>query len=177
VADKFQGRVWEASLSREANYVVQACIEVLPSKDVEFMIDEMMGHTVAAAQDTYASRVLERLIEHCSDDQTLELVHELMRSTPALCRHKKGNFILQAILQHGSEEQQSALVTGIIEQGAIDLAKHKIGNNVVVCALALPDTEIVRQLQEALMPALAELSRHHSGSFVARELKRTLKVY
>merc|ERR1712151_1018785 len=177
MGDRLQGCVWEASLSREANYVVQACIQVLPPDALEFMIDEMLGHTVAAAQDTHASRVLEKLIEHCSSKQTSKLVHDLSQSTPALCRHSYGNFILQKIFTHGNEEQQSALVTSIIKDGATSLAKHKVGNHVVSCALASPHTEIVGQLVEALTPALADLSRHQSGSFVARELRRLMKIH
>merc|ERR1712048_600271 len=177
VASQLQSHVWEASLSRDANYVVQTCIDVLPAEDVKFVIDEMLGHTVPAAQDNHASRVLEKLIEYCSFDQTSRLVHELTSNAQALCRHNNGNFIVQHILRYGSKEQQSALVSSIVKQGAISLAKHKVGNHVVSCALAIPHAEIVGQLAEALMPAYADLSQHQSGSFVERELKRIMKLH
>ena len=155
---------------------MQACIEVLPSECVQVVIDEMMGHAVRIAQDAHASRVLEKLIEYCSGNQTSQLVDELKKNAHALCRHPTGNFIFQHILKYGTDEQQRVIVESIIEQGAFSLAKDKIGNHVVACALASSETGIVRPLVDKLEPAVTKLSQHQFGSFVARELKRTVNM-
>jgi len=176
VAEGMKGRVWEASISQEANYLLQACIEVLPSHHVQFIIDEMSGRVVLAAQDKHASHVLEKLLEHCSSNQTSNFVDELTRNAQSLCRHGNGSFVVKHILKYGTEEQQHTLAVRIAQEGVRSLAKHVIGNHVVTCALATRNEKAVKLLAAELMPALGELSRHNSGSFVARELKRIMKL-
>merc|ERR1712151_127458 len=143
------------------------CIEVLPAERVQFIIAEMAGRAVL---------VLERLIEHCSCSQTAVLVDELVSHSRELCRHSCGNYIMQHILEYGSDAQRSSLITCILGDDILSLAKDKIGNHIVSCALAKANAEEVQLLAAALKPDADVLSRHHSGSFVARELKRAMKL-
>merc|ERR1712187_957050 len=124
-----------------------------------------------AAQDRHAVRVLERLIEHCSCIQTSSIAKELIGHASALCRHAFGNFLIQWLLEYGSEEQQHSLVLQIVDSDIISLAKHKVANHVISCAITKCKSEDVQLLANALMPHVDNLSRHHSGSFVAKALK------
>jgi len=175
VVEQLRGRAWEASTSRCANYVMQKCVEVLPSEHVQFIIDEMEGRAVPAAQNRFGVRVLQRLIEHCPPIRISCLVDELISNASDLCCHPFGNFILPHILEYGSEEQRHSLVTCIAESDVTSLAKHKIGNHVVSSALAACCPQDVQLLIRILAPHLDVLSKHQSGSFVAKELKHAMK--
>lgn len=174
VAEQLHGRVWEASLSPHANHVLQKCVEVLPPDRIDFVISEMRGHAVAAARHRYGCRVLERVIEHCPAEQTEELVQEVLSGASQLCRHTFGNFVIQHILEHGTQAQRHS-VAEVLHADIQRLARHRVASYVVRSALAHcapEDRQWLVQTMKADAMELADLTHHHCGSFVVREMRR-----
>mmetsp|Transcript_36762 Transcript_36762/g.66074 ORF Transcript_36762/g.66074 Transcript_36762/m.66074 type:complete len:505 (+) Transcript_36762:101-1615(+) len=171
--DQLRGRVREATASPHANYFLQKCIEVMPPEKLGFIFEEMQGHVVVLSRHRYGCRVLERLLEHCPAAQTVGLIEEVLAAASQLCRHVFGNFVIQHIFEHGTSGQKRLLADMII--GDIRrLARHRVASHVVRCALIHCCSEDKNRLAQALTaePAeLADLARHHWGSFVVRELR------
>jgi len=164
VLEQLKGRVWEASTSREANYIVQACIEVLPSEHLQFVVEEIKDCAVTAAKNRFAVRVVQRLIEFCTESQTSSLVDKLISSACDLCCHGIGNYVIKHILECGSDEQRHLLATRIMNGNIVKLARDAVGNHVVSCALVYCNSQDAQMLAKALMPEFESLLRHKNGS-------------
>lgn len=176
LVDQLRGHVREAVASPHANHVLQKCIEVMPPERLGFIFEELQGHVVTIAKHRYGCRVLERLIEHCPSKQTVGLIEEVLRAAPQLCRHTFGNFVVQHILEHGMPDQKERLVD-ILSGDALRLGRHRFASHVMRCALVNCTTENKKRLGLALTAEpseFADLSRHHWGSFVIRELRHQL---
>lgn len=171
--DQLQGHVREATASPHANYFLQKCIEVMPPEKLGFIFEEMQGHVVMLSRHRYGCRVLERLLEHCPAAQTAGLIQEVLGSASQLCRHVFGNFVIQHVFEHGTSGQKrllSDMIIGDIRR----LARHRVASHVVRCALIHCSSDDKNRLAQALTAEpteLADLSRHHWGSFVVRELR------
>merc|ERR1719210_2955837 len=124
LAQELTGHVWEKSASPHGNYVLQRCVEVMPPERVQFMISEMCGRAVSAAQDAKRCRVLQRLIEHCPHWQTKPLVEELVASAERLFRHAYGNFVIQNILEQGEPECRHRLAEMMVPELKA-MSKHR----------------------------------------------------
>jgi len=175
VLEQLRGRVWEASTSREANYIIQFCIEVLPSEHLQFVVEEIKDCAVTAAKNRFAVRVVQRLIEFCTESQTSSLVDELISRACDLCCHNSGNYVIQHLLEFGTDQQRHRLATRLANDNIFRFAKDKVGNHVVSCALANCDTHDAQMLAKALKPNLASLSRNCNGSFITKQLRRVME--
>merc|ERR1712217_943260 len=134
LALKFQDCVWHAAGSPYGNHILQKIIVRLTPERLHFIVTEMEGRAVLAAQHRERSRVLQRLIEHCCTAQVKDLVDEIVCQAASLCKHLYANFILQSILEHGTNEQCASIAQAIIAN-ALQLSKHKMSSNVVRAAL------------------------------------------
>merc|ERR1712151_532900 len=80
-----------------------------------FIVSELEGKAVEAAQHRTQCRVLERVIEHFPNSQIEKLVQELLDGAKRLCKHTFGNFIVQSILAHGTPIQRACIVDIVVE--------------------------------------------------------------
>lgn len=176
--ENMHGRVDEALKSPHTNYVLQKCIETMPSEKMQFVLMELQGQGLNVARHRFGCRILQRLIEHCHPSQTEPLINEVLADAASLCRHQYGNFIIQHILQHGTPVQRSA-IADVIGKDIIRLAKHRIASHVVSSAMVHCPAEDVQRLTHAVLHdagQLADLSRREYGSFVVREVNRAAKM-
>lgn len=174
IADQLRGRVQEAVASPHANHVLQKCIALMPPEQLAFVPAELAGSAATLARHRYGCRVLERLIEHFPPSQVEGLVSEVVEGSEKLCRHAFGNFVVQHILEHGSRSQQKQVVD-VLRADAVRLAKHRVASHVVKAALLRCGQDERASLAMALSAdagELSELTHHHCGSFVVRELRR-----
>lgn len=173
LAEELQGHVLEASRCPHANYVLQKCIEGLPSERIQFIVAELKGNAVSTARHRFGCRVLQRLLEHCQGDQASMLVDEILEETVKLSRHPFGNFAVQHILEHGSPEQRKKVIDELSPQ-LLSLAKHRLASHVVQCALVHSEADDKTKLASALsadMGSMRRLAHSQYGSFVVREMQ------
>jgi hypothetical protein len=173
LARSLEGHVLEAAMSPNANHVLQKCIKVVEPAQLQFILEELQGQVCNVAKSKYGCRVLERILEHFPRSQLSSFVQEALTQTAELCRHSFGNFVLQQILRHGSADDRTNVIVALHED-AVKFAKHRIANHVLLRALA-HGSEVDRHwLLDKLQPAYEELAHHNCGSFVAREIRRSL---
>jgi len=172
IADQIRGKVVQASTCPHANYVLQKCVELLPTDSMSFILIEMQGHVVATARHRYGCRVLERLVER--GWQTENIVNEVLADACQLCRHPFGNFVVQHVMKHGTPTQRRNLVD-VVHRDIHRLARHRVASHVVRCTLVHSTAEERRALVGTLgadMANLADLASHHCGSYIVREMRR-----
>jgi len=172
--EQLRGSVVEAARSPHANHVLQKYIETMPPEAIAFIVEEFRGHAVVAASHCTSCRVLQRLVEHCPEQLIKPLVDELLAGLEDLVAHKFGNFVAQCLVEHGSAEVRRRVVEAICVGDAEQLARHWVASNVVRCAFVFASPEDRASLAQRIAPdssALAKLSHHKNGSFVAREIK------
>jgi len=173
LAERFRGRVWDASASPHANFVLQKCVVGLPPRVLGFVMEAFKGRAAEAAAHPIQSRMLERLLEYFPADELEGIIGELISQAAELSRNRFGNFALQRVLEHGTAAQRRALVEAL-RQDAAELAQHYAASNVLRCALIHGSSGDQCVLMEALTadPAVTRgLERHRTASFVMRELK------
>jgi mRNA-binding protein PUF3 len=175
--EPFKADVWRTSLSPHGNYVLQKFVTCMFPRQVQFIVDSFRGRVAEAAENQMQSRILERLLEYCPSEQTAGLVAEALSIASTLLRHPFGNFVLQAVLEHGLDSHRAALAQ-VICQDVERLARHPIASNSVRKALQTCSPKDQGLLMRTLLAdpqRFAVLSKHKTGSFVARELKKLQK--
>mmetsp|Transcript_7442 Transcript_7442/g.13288 ORF Transcript_7442/g.13288 Transcript_7442/m.13288 type:complete len:595 (+) Transcript_7442:110-1894(+) len=177
LANRLRGHVLECVKSRHANFVLQKCIEYMPSSQVEFILTELRGQSAEVAKHRYGCRVLQRLLEHCDSQQTEDVVDEVLGGLVGLCRHAFGNYVVQHILEHGTDAQKSQIAEQLVsdEKRLTTLARHRVASHVVQCALVHCSAEYKQQINQALSATpgdRAGLASSFYGSYVAQELSR-----
>jgi hypothetical protein len=71
-------------MGRNANHVIQRCLERVPSDKLQFVIDACRGQVYNLATHPYGCRVLQRIFENCPPEQVRGLLDELHRYTQNL---------------------------------------------------------------------------------------------
>mmetsp|Transcript_19012 Transcript_19012/g.44354 ORF Transcript_19012/g.44354 Transcript_19012/m.44354 type:complete len:601 (-) Transcript_19012:92-1894(-) len=177
LASKLRGHVLECVKSRHANFVLQKCVEYMPSSQVEFILTELRGQSAEVAKHRYGCRVLQRLLEHCHSQQTEDVVEEVLGGLVGLCRHAFGNYVVQHILEHGTDAQKNQIAEILVsdEKRLTTLARHRVASHVVQSALVHCGSDYKQQINQALSATpgdRAGLASSFYGSYVAQELSR-----
>jgi len=179
MADALRGHVREALRSPHANHVLQKCIKLLPSEQLDFVLAEVAGQARKLAQHPFGCRVLERIIEHFKGWQTSALVEEVIQGDVVeLCKHSFGNYVLQHIFEFGLHPHKRRLAVAMTPR-ARELARHWCGSHVVEKALLFCDKEERHGLRQELArnnEELSSLAHSHYGSFVVKEMGRAAKI-
>lgn len=172
LASELRTHIWEAIKCPNANHVVQKCIEVLPPRDSQFIIDEIVGggeNAVArVARNRFGCRVLQRLLEHGLAKQVERLVDELLSDAMPLAVHIYGNYVMQNLLEHGTPDQISRLARLLAEKASTTCSWPIYGCAVLHKAFDHATPEDLRLLANAilgqpeLMTAMATLRHGHS---------------
>jgi len=173
LAERFRGRVWDASASHTANFVLQKCVIGLPPSALGFVVEAFQGRAAEAAAHPIQSRMIERLLEYFPAEELDGIIGELTSQASALSRNRFGNFALQRVLEHGTAAQRRALIEAL-RQDAAELAQHYAASNVLRSALihGSPGDQYVLIGALTADPVVARgLEKHRTASFVMREVK------
>lgn len=170
---ELNGSIVELYKSPHGNHVVAKMIEVMPPKNLGFLLDELKD-SATVARHQYGCRLLERLIEHCPAEQVADMVEELLQEAEPLARHPYGNFVVQHILEHGTPTWKFKVAERIAPVLPY-LATHRTASHVVQRAFECGEPEIQKTLVLALVNGEAEESLvgvacTRYGSFVVEEL-------
>jgi len=174
VLRNLQGQIVEAARSDYGNHPLEKYIVAMPPKEVQFIVDEVVGQAVALASHRTACRIVQRLLQHCPWEQVRPFVPELLEHTQELLTDRYGNFVLQRLVEHGDAATRHRLVEALCSLDAVALAQHWIASHVLRCAFVHATCEEQARLARAVAPnqqTLTKLSRHKHGSFIAREIK------
>ncbi|CAK9066114.1 unnamed protein product [Durusdinium trenchii] len=120
VVSGLQSHVLEATAAsgdwNYSNYVLQACIQVLPLKKFIFILEEMKMRIVDVAMNPHGCRVLQRLIEHVLQQEThaQHLMQEMLPEIKRLSKDQYGNHVMQKFLEMASQSQKAALIQAFL---------------------------------------------------------------
>merc|ERR1711972_704983 len=178
VLESMKGRVKDALLSPHEHHVLRMCIDLVQPQQLQFVVEELKADVVNFSRHRFGCRIMERLINTCPLQQTQEIIDEIVDSSSELCRHTYVNFVMQSALLHGSESQKTSVMDMLVND-VQRLARHRVASHVVRFALAGCGEEGQKRLTEALSedPAeLSDLTHHHCGSFVVRQMRRNMSL-
>lgn len=175
MCSELQGFIREAIYSPHANHVIQKMVEVLPSSNLDFVVEEMLGAGVEFARHRYGCRVFSRLVQRQSETDILrmdELIEELLACSDDLARHTFGHHVIEVVLQTGNAHQRHMIFSAL----NIDLmrnAKNRNSTYVVERALTSCDAEDRLLMVHELIGApenLISLVENQFGCYVAKAL-------
>lgn len=111
LVDELQGHIWEASRCPHANHVLQKCIGLMRSEDLQFLVDELLigNLPVQASRHKYGCRIVQQLLEHCTADQVHAFAEAIIAQASHVARHPFGNYVIQHLLSHASPQRSRAL--------------------------------------------------------------------
>ena len=76
--------------------MIQKCIEVLGSEELQFVIDAFVGQVKELSTHPYGCRVIQRILEHCCDTQKFGILDEILVNIDGLIQDQYGNYVVQA---------------------------------------------------------------------------------
>lgn len=123
---------------------MQKCIEVMSnkakkggsngsvySKQIDFIIDDVMTNVEALSCHPYGCRVLQRMLEHCVDHQRTRVLDKVSSSHRMLLDDQYGNYVIQHVLQFGRNSDRDSILGIVVENGLLTMSRQKFASNVV----------------------------------------------
>lgn len=131
IARQLQGSITALIHDKNANHVIQKCIEHVPHQHIQFILESMYGHVTELSVHPYGCRVIQRILEHCHDPSTMEIfLAEIMDEVYRLAKDQHGNYVVQHILAHGSPRLRSAVIRRFVRR-IITMSQQKFASNVI----------------------------------------------
>jgi len=141
---EFHGNVITCIHDQNGNHVMQKCIEVMSnkakkggsngsvySKQIDFIIDDVMTNVEALSCHPYGCRVLQRMLEHCVDHQRTRVLDKVSSSHRMLLDDQYGNYVIQHVLQFGRNSDRDSILGIVVENGLLTMSRQKFASNVV----------------------------------------------
>jgi hypothetical protein len=169
MVSELRGHILEAVKCPHANHVVRKAITSLPSRALDFIVLELLGHGKAAiieiAEHRYGCRIIEGLLTYCSAEQLGCMVEYLLAEAMPLCTHMYGNFVMQALIERPGLDTAGRLRQGI-QANVLILGTNFYGSAVMKKSLQCSDAEERHRLVIAILSVqglLAALGRYRHG--------------
>ncbi|KAF4692191.1 hypothetical protein FOZ60_013932 [Perkinsus olseni] len=162
--------VLELCADVNGNHVMQKFIECLPSEEVQFIVDALVGkddatsksahtasHVLRLAVHCYGCRVLQRLLQKCDMKQKIPILDAVVYGTSdaserrMLVNDQFGNYVVQHSIQFGRPEDRHIIAHDFLLPFVGDLCSNKFGSNVVEKSLECCDIDDKRALVKVLL--------------------------
>jgi pumilio RNA-binding family len=179
LVDQLRGHAVKLVESPHGNHVLQKCIETLPTRSVQFVVDELSayhGGWASLARHRFGCRVAERLIEQLPEEMIDLLTTAVIADTHTLCYHPFGNYVVQHVLEYGSKKKRALVVKVLIQEDVVSLAQHKVANNVVEKVVEHCGPEEQQTLAKAILAAKGGLLAMGCSRYGAHTARRLLEV-
>lgn len=165
--------------SPHGNHVIQKCVELMPPKNVGFIIDAIQDRAREIAGHRFGCRVILRLFEYCSP-QDLEVIHKRILDCVAdLTRSPYGNYIVRQMISAGTQQEKQRILK-VVSEDIVEFSKGKWSSNVVEKCFGVDDIgleEERRKLFEAVLaspddpcPPLLQMTRDRYGQYVVQRI-------
>lgn len=146
---EFHHNVLSCIHDQNGNHVIQKCIEVVSkrakkalnagdvekadalTKQVDFIIRDVLVNTATLSCHPYGCRVLQRILEHCGEAKKVEVLDEIMTCHRKLLDDQYGNYVIQHVLQFGRHIDRDSILAIVVESGLLGLSRQKFASNVV----------------------------------------------
>lgn len=141
VAVELYGHVRQALSSPHANFVIQRLVEVMPTAQSAFVVEELNGVAANVARHCYGCRVLIRIIEHSANEvRTLAIMEEVLSEVAELVLDRFGHYVIQAILEHGTANHRHRIASALVsppdgQAALLYYACHRNSSRVIESAI------------------------------------------
>lgn len=115
---------------QHGNHVAQKIIDVLPRKELDFVMDCMRGQMAHFSAQQCACRVVQKMLHKGTDQDKKDIFNELYPEATNLASGQYGNYVTQALLEVATPEDRDRLIRLIIPL-ALSLSKQQSASNVV----------------------------------------------
>ncbi|TYZ63895.1 hypothetical protein PybrP1_006258 [[Pythium] brassicae (nom. inval.)] len=197
---ELHGHVKRCIEDQNGNHVLQKCIEVASwtrsiemdeaeealglhdrrrptGKDIQFIIDDIVGKVFEESTHSYGCRVVQRILEHCSPTQIRPIVSEIVDRCRELMKDQFGNYVVQHVIRHGEPDQRRAVMDAVFAE-LPRWSMHKFASNVVeACFECASKAEISRTVEFILQCdetgascPLLPMMKHMYGNYVVQKL-------
>lgn len=192
---ELRGHVMKCITDQNGNHVLQKCIEAaswkksaeaggglgtrdrVTGEDIQFIVDDVLGHAAALSTHSYGCRVIQRILEHCSPAQIRPILNEIIFKCRDLVKDQFGNYVVQHIISHGEPDQKRVVMDAVFPEIG-RWSQHKYASNVVeACLDHASKTEIARTIDAILRcdesgsPCpLLPMMKHMYGNYVVQKL-------
>lgn len=133
LAEEMRGQVVKAIFDKNANFVIQKIVEMLPASRVAFVAIEIKNHACSIARHRYGCRIIQRLLEHSGAD-CKALFDKIIKDAKELSRTVYGHHVIIHLLEHGSEEQK-AIIADILCTHFEVMAQCRHSRDVMLAAM------------------------------------------
>mmetsp|Transcript_44046 Transcript_44046/g.84577 ORF Transcript_44046/g.84577 Transcript_44046/m.84577 type:complete len:379 (-) Transcript_44046:370-1506(-) len=173
---ELHGRVLDAVCSPHANFVIQKIIELMPTAQAAFIVEEISGMAEEVACHRFGCRILCRLQEHCaSATRSIPLLDEALSKADVLCKHAFGHYVIQSVLEHGTMRQREQVMEALCSD-PLAFASNRNGCFVIEAAMSYcsaADQELfIERLIRRGSDKLATLAQGQFGYIVIRSMLR-----
>lgn len=174
--EEFRGHILQLIEDQNGNHVCQKLIESLTkrcklsaqddfvySRNIEFIIDDVIGNILRLSCHPYGCRVLQRILEHCVRPQVNLVLDEISKVKDSLLGDQYGNYVIQHVLQYGRVEDREGILDLVLEpgNGILKLSQEKFASNVVEKLLKYGNAE---QRRKILVEMLKEVEDGEEGA-------------
>jgi len=175
IAEVLRPTVEKLIVDKNGNHVIQACIEVMPTSCVSFIVTAVEGRIQGIAKNMFGCRVVQRLIENVP--QLIEnVVNGIHEHTLYLANTKYGNYVLSHLLEHGTLEDKRKIIRTVIDNIEEGIADLKFSSRIVeACLKCLAEEDGLGKEREQLVEALLrpellhKLMQSKFGHFVVKK--------
>ena len=147
--EEFRHNVVDCIHDQNGNHVIQKCIEVLSKKtkkaqekgdmdtaaafgsQLDFVVDDILSNITSLSCHPYGCRVFQRILEHCPEPKKSKALDVIKLSHRTLLDDQYGNYVIQHVLQYGRDSDRDSILSIVIENGLLNLARQKFASNVV----------------------------------------------
>jgi len=156
--------------------VIQKIIELMPTAQAAFIVEEISGMAEEVACHRFGCRILCRLQEHCaSATRSIPLLDEALSKADVLCKHAFGHYVIQSVLEHGTMRQREQVMEALCSD-PLAFASNRNGCFVIEAAMSYcsaADQELfIDGLIRGGSDKLATLARSQFGSIAMRSILR-----
>ncbi|GLD99342.1 hypothetical protein PINS_up008061 [Pythium insidiosum] len=190
---ELRGHVAKCVVDQNGNHVLQKCIEAaswhkqcnqafshpsqLSGDDIQFIVDDIVGHAAGLSTHAYGCRVIQRILEHCHPEQTRPIVCDIIVKCRDLVKDQFGNYVVQHVILHGEPDQRQEVMKVIIPE-ILKWSQHKYASNVVEACLERATKQqiggvvdlILRSDENGSSCALLPMMKHMYGNYVVQKL-------
>ncbi|KAF8691219.1 hypothetical protein HU200_040339 [Digitaria exilis] len=132
MAKELSSKVLICVCDKFANYVIQKCMECLPSKNIEFIFQSLRGKVAALSTHAYGWHVVKKMLAYSSHSPEIHhmVTAEIIESAKVLSADQYGNYVVQHLLEHGSPIKRSMMVTEFVGR-IVTMSYNKHASNVI----------------------------------------------
>jgi len=152
----------------KANYLIQYCLDHLPSKHNQWIYNAVCECMEEIARDRVGCVIVKRCIDHATPEQREKIIAEITKKVLALVQDPFGNYVVQHVLEKFPKSDAASAMIGNLLGSINELCVQKFSSNVVEKCLQVADERMRFALLKEIIASdmLPQLLNDRFANFV-----------